>query len=39
MPVPKTDGSGVDFKLLDERFFSRGIEKLHDEYSHLKTWE
>ena len=39
MPVPKADGSGVDFKLLDEGFFSRGIEKLHDEYPHLKAWE
>ena len=25
MPIPKADGSGVDFKLLDERFFTHGL--------------
>lgn len=39
IPVPKADGSGVDFRLLDEEFFSRGVQKLHDEYPHLKAWE
>ncbi len=39
MPVPKADGSGVDFRILDERFFTHGVQKLHDDYPHLKTWE
>lgn len=39
MPIPKADGSGVDFKLLDERFFTQGQQKLQDGYLHLKTWE
>jgi adenine-specific DNA methylase len=39
MPVPKADGSGVDFRLLDEKFFSQELQKLHEEYPHLKAWE
>lgn len=39
VPVPKADGSGVDFKVLDEKFFSQGLQKLHEEYPHLKEWE
>ncbi|KAF0159806.1 MAG: hypothetical protein FD159_304 [Syntrophaceae bacterium] len=39
MPIPKQDGTGVDFKLLDEDFFAGGIKKLHEQYPHLKSWD
>lgn len=39
MPMPKEDGSGVDFSLLDEDFFVRDMKKLHEKYPHLKSWE
>lgn len=39
LPVPKRDGSGVDFSLLDENFFVRDMKKLHEKYPHLKSWE
>lgn len=39
MPIPMANGSGVNFKLLDEKFFTQGLQKIHDEYPHLKIWE
>ncbi|HBL53863.1 MAG TPA: hypothetical protein DDZ34_07545 [Syntrophaceae bacterium] len=39
MPVPKQDGTGVDFKLLDELFFAGGMKKLYEQYPHLKAWD
>ncbi|MBN2562789.1 MAG: DUF1156 domain-containing protein, partial [Phycisphaerae bacterium] len=39
MPVPNPDGSGVTFALLDEDALSKGTNKLHDRFPHLKEWE
>ena len=38
LPVPKTDRSGVEFRLLDEAFFTRP-GNLDEIYPHLKGWE
>jgi adenine-specific DNA methylase len=39
MPIPKEDGTGVDFKLLDEDFFAGGIKKIKEQYPHLQSWD
>ena len=38
LPVPNPDRSGVEFRLLDEAFFSRP-GNLNEAYPHLKGWE
>jgi adenine-specific DNA methylase len=38
LPVPKPDRSGVEFRLLDEAFFTRP-GNLDEVYPHLKGWE
>jgi len=38
LPVPKQDRSGVEFRLLDEAFFTNP-KNLDEIYPHLKEWE
>jgi putative DNA methylase len=38
LPVPKPDRSGVEFRLLDEAFFTRS-GNIDEVYPHLKGWE